>query len=271
MLAFTQSKQINIYNEERLTIIMKCLTYNIQAGVGTKKYVDYVLKAHQQLVSTRAKRQTISRIATLISDYDVVLLQEVDLGGRRNSFENQAQQLQEKSGLTYLVSQTNRVIGNVSMHGNIILSKTPLSLVANEKLPGKTEAKITGRGIVVASSVINNVEYHFANTHFSLGKHEQDLQFKFVAKLLAQFDNVILTGDFNCSPKNLCYQNFIAESGLTAMTNETHMGFPSWKPSKALDHVFISPNLLDFKCRTIKSVLSDHLPIELIDDAVSAD
>lgn len=241
---------------------MKCLSYNIQAGVGTKKYVDYVLKAHQQLVSTNKKRETINQIADLIGEYDVVMLQEVDLGGRRNSFENQAQQLKDKSGLSHLVSQTNRVVGNVSMHGNIILSKTPLTLIADEKLPGKKEAKITGRGIVVASTTINDTQYHFATTHFSLGKNEQDLQFKFVAKLLGQFDNVILTGDFNCTPKNLCYQNFIMESKLTALTNETHIGFPSWKPSKALDHVFVSSNLHNYTCRTVSSGLSDHLPLE---------
>ena len=73
---------------------MKVLTYNIQAGIGTGALRDYVLKAHHQVVDTRKKRKTLDRIGKFISNYDIVCLQEVDLGGRRSGYESQIERLQ---------------------------------------------------------------------------------------------------------------------------------------------------------------------------------
>ena len=54
-------------------------------------------------------------------DYEVVCLQEIELGGLRNGFANQLLQLQELSDFSEAVWQLNRRVGRLSAHGNVYL------------------------------------------------------------------------------------------------------------------------------------------------------
>ncbi len=236
---------------------MRFLTYNIQAAIGTKHYLDYGIKAHKQLIHTKEKSLGLLQIARLIRQYDIVCLQEVDLGGLRSDFNNQAEQLQSLSKHPYMILQTNRTISYLSIHGNAILSHYPLKLMDDIQLPGK----LAGRGVLIAQAHVDNQNYTILNTHLSLGPQDQTEQLNLLQKKLQSYDHVILSGDFNCPLNAPHFKEFIRNSGLQAVTNDQSLSFPSWKPRKALDHIFISPELKAGDCHILPQQFSDHLAV----------
>ena len=127
---------------------MRILSYNIQAAINARSYLSYTYQWHRQFLPGPAKRKTLARIAAYIRDFDLVCLQEIDLGGLRNGFKNHVEQLRELTGFHYHLAQVNRRLGKLSLHGNLILSKRPLREVLNVPLP----SRIPGRGVLAAAT-----------------------------------------------------------------------------------------------------------------------
>lgn len=234
------------------------LSYNIQAGIGTRRPRDYVLLAHKQLFSARSKTANLDQIADYIRPYDIVCLQEVDLGGFRSGFINQAHYLRNQADFPYLATQVNRRVGILSLHGNIILSRRPIIKKKSYVLPGS----VTGRGLLIVE-VGRTDPIIIANTHLSLGAADQRQQFAFIKEKLTGYDRVILSGDFNCIPQSPVLKNFDEGCDLDMVTEHHHHAFPSWKPTKAIDHIFISKSFGPSTCEVGGAYFSDHLPLTL--------
>lgn len=236
---------------------MRFLTYNIQAAIGAKDYWDYGINAHKQVMHTKAKTLELIRIARLIKNYDIVCLQEVDLGGLRSGFNSQAKQLQEYSKHPYMLSQINRRVGKLSLHGNMILSRYPLHLVEDIDLP----SRLPGRGLLIARVEIKNIECTIMNTHLSLSANAQANQFKLIGEKLQNYTNVIVSGDFNCQPTAPHFQAFLKDYHLRSITTENSLTYPSWKPQKALDHIIVSPSVSTWDYEILPQRYSDHLAV----------
>lgn len=176
---------------------MKILSYNIQAAIAADSYLSYITRLHRQFYPCPSKAQTLRHIADYISAFDMVCLQEIDLGGYRNGFQNQVEQFLAQTPFCHYICQTNRVVGKISRHGNLILSKTPLREVANEPLP----SKIKGRGMLAAAVDTPIGEMVVANVHLSLGLSDQLKQIRHIRERLKTHDHVCLMGDFNCPPE----------------------------------------------------------------------
>jgi len=144
---------------------LKLITYNIQAAIGTKAYSQYVTQARLQLFHSKSKMKTLQNISGMISDYDVACLQEVDLGGRRSGFKSQVDEILLASDHEFASVQENRTVGNISRHGNAILSKYPQSDICDLKLPGKR----AGRGAILAK-IDAPQPFYVLNVHLSLGR-----------------------------------------------------------------------------------------------------
>lgn len=238
--------------------MLEFLSYNIQAGIGTLRPRDYVTRAHRQFMPVRPKTDNLDKIADYIRPFDVVCLQEVDLGGFRSGFINQANYLKARANFPYMATQINRRLGRLSLHGNIILSRRNINHIESHILPGS----ITGRGLLTAQLGFDN-PIVIANTHFSLGEADQRLQFEFIKETLSRFDRVILAGDFNCTPDSPVLREFDEGCILDMVTEDYHHAFPSWKPSKAIDHIFISKSFGSSKCEVENVLYSDHLPLSM--------
>lgn len=234
------------------------LSYNIQAGIGTLRPRDYIMRAHRQIFSMSSKTDNLNKIAEYIRSYDVVCLQEVDLGGFRSGYISQAQYLKDQADFPFLATQINRRLGRLSLHGNVILSRRPISHVKSHILP----ASVTGRGLLVVQVGRKN-PIMIANTHFSLGEADQRRQFGFIKEKLGSYDRVILSGDFNCTPESAVLRDFDENCNLDMVTEHYHHAFPSWKPSKAIDHIFVSKSFGPSKCEVGAVRLSDHLPLSM--------
>ena len=238
--------------------MLKFLSYNIQAGIGTQRPGDYLFRAHRQILPVRHKTDNLEHIAILMQPYDVVCLQEVDLGGFRSGYINQADYLKEKSGFPFMVTQVNRRLGRLSVHGNVIYSKQSIIDTESYILPGS----IGGRGLLLAR-IGTSRPIIIANTHLSLGQADQLRQFAFIEATLGHRKRVILSGDFNCSHESRALRAFDDVSDLDMVTEDYHHAFPAWRPEKAIDHIFVSKSFGETHCDVLNVKFSDHLPLSM--------
>lgn len=228
---------------------MRILSYNIQAAIHSTGYLSYGWQWHRQILPNPGKARTLSRIAAFIADYDIVCLQEIELGGLRNGFKSQAEQLLAQTPFTHAVSQTNRRLSHLSLHGNLILAKTPLDTVLDSALPGQ----IRGRGIIA----VRHGGIVIANTHLSLGKVDQHRQLRYIRTALQPHPHVLLVGDLNCEPHSGILR-ILTDHHYRLLSGQTPT-FPSWKPKKALDHALAKG--IRARSEVLPFVGSDHLPL----------
>lgn len=234
---------------------MNLLTWNIQAAIGTGRYRDYLLHAHRQLMHTRSKTTILRDIAREIAPYDLVCLQEVDLGGRRAGFCSQVDLIRSESGHAHVVVQHNRTIPGLSRHGNAILSRWPLAHVQDIKLPGR----LRGRGCLIAD-VMGPVPFRAACLHLSLGAADQGLQLSTVAKALREAEAWAVMGDFNCGAHSPPLHAFCHMTG-GKIAPSPPLTFPSWRPRRDFDHIIVSERLSLDHYRAQPMILSDHLGV----------
>lgn len=235
---------------------MKILSWNIQAGIATTRYAHYITRAYRQLLNTPSKLKSLRQIAEIIADYDVVCLQEVDLGGRRAGFTSQADILAAISGHTFHEVQENRVVRNISRHGNAIFSKYPLQISDDMKLPGK----IGGRGALIARVEHANA-FTIANTHLSLGRIDQALQMSAVSEALPENGRWVLCGDLNMTATSDALTAFKTRHEISG-PDEAPLSYPSWAPRQALDHILCGAAISMSSYAAVDVIKSDHLPLE---------
>jgi endonuclease/exonuclease/phosphatase family metal-dependent hydrolase len=231
------------------------LTWNIQAAIGTRRYRDYLLHAHRQVIDTPAKAHTLHRIAAAIAPFDVVCLQEVDLGGRRAGYRSQIEAIAALSGHAHVLFQQNRVVPGISRHGNAIVSHWPLTLVRDMKLPGR----IAGRGCLIAD-MAGPIGLRIACLHLSLGASAQTLQLTAIADALRDAPAWVAMGDFNCRADSAPLAAFGEHSG-GRLPLPAPATYPSWQPRRDYDHIVGSRDLPLGPAQSEAVTLSDHLPV----------
>lgn len=238
----------------RMLTKMKLLSYNIQACIGSRHYSDYLFGIRQQIAHSPAKDRTLKKIGRFISGFDIVCLQELDLGGRRGGFSSQYDALKKISGFQFGASQTTRVIPGISQHGNAIFSRYPIDEVEEYRLPGR----MRGRGLLVCT-----IQGHtIANTHLSLYAKMQVRQLELIREVLHGRTKTILAGDFNCRSTRPWIQNFANMSEMNLITGNSTNTYPSWKPNADIDHIFASRSISYRKAEVLNVRLSDHLPVQ---------
>jgi len=232
------------------------LTWNIQAGIGTARFRDYLLHAHRQVIHTRSKTTALRRIAEAIAPYDVVCLQEIDLGGRRAGFASQVDAIAAGSGHAHVAVQENRVIPGVSRHGNAIFSHWPLHLVCDMKLPGR----VPGRGAVIVD-VAGPEPLRVACLHLSLGGPAQHAQLGAIAEVLRDAPAWAALGDFNCGAHSAAIRAFCEATGAHPPLSSPAT-YPAWRPRRDFDHILSNVPLSHYRAEPKR--LSDHLPVSAL-------
>jgi len=238
---------------------IKILTYNIQAGIGTTSFGQYLLKIHHQLFDSVAKAHTLSRIGKFVSEYDIVCLQEVDLGGRRSGYSNQVERIAELSGHQHISVQENRVVGKISRHGNAVISSLALDEFSDVKLPGSKP----GRGAVISRVTASPHPLYIVNVHLSLGLADQMKQVAHIAQCVPNGSHVIICGDFNCSSTSEPIKFLERALDLKCRTQPKDKSYPSWKPRRDFDHILSSISLASDSATVQPVLYSDHRPVSL--------
>lgn len=237
---------------------MRLLTWNIQAAIGTGRYRDYFLRAHLQLVHAPSKTAILESIAQEIAPYDVVCLQEVDLGGRRAGHRSQVDDIAALSGHDHVAVQENRRIPGISRHGNAILSRWPLARVRDLKLPGR----LAGRGCLVVD-VEGRHALRIVCLHLSLGRTDQSLQLAAVARALRGAPAWAAMGDFNCGSRSAPLETF-CEATQAHLHRPAPPTFPAWRPRWDYDHIVTGGALSVTHYQCGPATFSDHRPVSAV-------
>ncbi|HRC72172.1 MAG TPA: endonuclease/exonuclease/phosphatase family protein [Candidatus Competibacter sp.] len=238
---------------------LRLLSYNIQSGLSTSKYSEYVTRSWKHVVPVPSRMLNLDRIARLLSDYDIVGLQEVDAGSLRSGFVNQVKYLADNAGFSYVFDQSNRKIGMISQHGNALLSRVQPAAITEYKLPGL----IPGRGVLEVRFGAGANALHVLILHMALGRRGRLRQFEFVAELVREYGHVILMGDLNCGSDSPEMKALLEAARLHDPSPGLYT-FPSWQPDRQLDHILVSSSITVERVKVLEEhTYSDHLPIAM--------
>jgi len=237
---------------------LRLLSYNVQTGIATRSFSSYLTHSWKHVFPHGERINNLNDIASLIQNYDVVGLQEVDAGSLRSGFINQTEYLALRAGFPVWHDRTNRSLGKLAQHSMGILSRYSAETVTDHKLPGM----IPGRGVMVLKFGKGKNAITLVMMHMALGKRARRAQFEFVSVLVEDCPNVILMGDFNCEPDSAEMQWLTTNTKLTVPMEGLNT-FPSWNPLKHIDHFLVTPSIEIEEIKVLNYPLSDHLPISM--------
>ena len=242
-----------------LPLHLKLLSFNIQAGIRTERYHEYLTRGWRQLVHDPGRLPNLDRIGDVLRGFDVVALQEVDAGSLRSGFTNQVAWLARRAGLPFWYAQRNRRLGRLAQHGNGLLAcREPQDLV-DHPLPS---TMIPGRGAIVAHFPCEDGRVlTLLCAHLSLGPRSREKQLAWLAEQAAAAERVILMGDLNCSLADLLAHSPLADADLRPAAARAQPTYPSWRPRLDLDHVLVSRDVRVEAVQPILCQFSDHLPL----------
>jgi endonuclease/exonuclease/phosphatase family metal-dependent hydrolase len=235
---------------------LRLLSYNIQTGISTTGYREYPMQFWKHFLPDSRRSANLDKIGQVLENYDIVGLQETDGGSLRSQFVNQTGYLAERAGFDHWEDLENRRIGNLARHSLGLLSRYPIHHVREHRLPGA----IPGRGAL--SAVIGEGRYPLTIVifHLALGKRARLAQIEYLASIAMGRRHVILMGDANCLPESDEIGRFVDLTGYR-LPESRHVTYPSWNPSRKLDHILVSPGLTVETVEVLRHPYSDHLPI----------
>ncbi len=235
---------------------LRLLSFNIQVGISTGKYRQYLTNGWKHLLPHEARADNLRLIGDLVADYDVVALQEVDTGSLRSGFVNQVEYLAYRGNFPYWYAQLNRDLGPIAQHGNGLLSRLEPGELEDHKLPGR----FAGRGAIVSRLRFGGVDVLVVLLHLSLGERSRHQQLSYVRGLIEDEAHVVVMGDMNSHLTGLLFDSPLADTSLMPAA-DSKPTYPSWRPALTLDHVLVTPSLTIRSCDVLDCNLSDHRPV----------
>lgn len=236
---------------------LNLLSFNIQAGMETQYYRDYITKSWKHLLPLKERVANLNLIAGLISNYDVVGLQEVDSGSIRSGFLDQTEYLANRANFPWWYRQVNRNMGKIAQHSNGVLSQVYPERVDEHKLPG-----LRGRGAVLIEYKTNSDPLIVCVMHLALGKRARARQMAYMSDLVSEHPFLVVMGDFNCGLDSPELNHLVDKTHLSLPAKEVKT-FPSWKPRRKYDHILVSDKLKFSEPRVLGPTHSDHLPVSI--------
>jgi len=209
---------------------LKLLSYNVQVGIPTKRYRQYITNSWRHILPFQERRGNLDRIADFITDFDIVGLLELDAGSIRSEFIHQPNYIAERAQLPYVYTRTNRDMG------------------------------IPGRGAL---------EVHFGDasdplvvvlSHLSLSRRTRARQLAYLSEIVKPYKHAVVMGDFNAHVNSAEFSSFFSNTDF-GRPAESQLTFPSWKPSRSLDHILTSAEVRQSQHEVFGVDYSDHLPV----------
>jgi len=242
---------------QELPQTLRILSYNIQVGVDTQAYRDYLTKGWRHVFPHRERMVNLNRIAAILAGYDMVSLQEVDAGSLRSGFLDITEYLAHRAGYPHWYRQVNRNIGPLARHSNGFLSHYPPTQVVYHKLPGGP-----GRGAMLIDYGEPPHGLRLCSLHLALGRRARAKQLEYVGELIRDSQHMVVMGDLNASCDSVEVRSFLQDAGLREPACD-QATFPSWRPVRRIDHILVSASLQVREAKVLNYPLSDHLPISV--------
>lgn len=246
---------------------LRLLSFNIQVGISTERYRHYLTRSWQHLLPHNGRAGNLQKIGSLISDFDLVALQEVDGGSLRSGYVNQVEHLAQLGAFPYWYQQLNRNLGRFAQHSNGVLSRLKPQLLEDHPLPGPA-----GRGAILVRFGEGEDALIVVMMHLALGAKTRALQLGYIRELIGGYRHQVLMGDMNTHATDLLEHSPLRDLSLIAPQVEAT--FPSWRPQRCLDHILLSPSLTLERVEVLAQPISDHLPVAVeirLPDALTVD
>jgi len=234
---------------------LQLLSCNILAGGSVRRYRDYVTHSWKHVLPT-GKRANLDVLARVIGEFDLVALQEADAGSLRSGFLNQTQYLAEAAQFPYWSHQPNRRVSRLATSSNGLLARMQPDEVLDYPLPGR----IRGRGVLWSRFGEGDDALIVMIAHLALGPAARMRQLGFIAELVGHHPNVVLMGDLNTPSMSAELKMLYARTALQP-PHESPATFPSWRPTRAIDHILVSSSIEVEKRWALPHPVSDHLPV----------
>lgn len=232
------------------------LNFNMQVGLHTRHYGDYLTRAWRHVLPGPGMRATLDRIAELTRPYDIVALQEGDAGSLRTLGRNQIEYLAHRADFPYFGFTVTRDLRPITQHCLGYLSRISPRDVNEFRLPSLVPGR---RALKIAfGAEAGGLEVMIA--HLSLSARARHRQLGYICEHLPQDRPVVLLGDLNCEPEELLRHPGLRESGL-AVSQDSPASFPSWRPHRRINHVLVSPQIQVYRMEVLPRTTSDHLPL----------
>lgn len=246
---------------------LRLLSFNIQVGISTERYRHYLTRSWQHLLPHNGRAGNLQKIGKLLSDFDLVALQEADGGSLRSGFVNQVEHLAQLGAFPYWYQQLNRNLGRFAQHSNGVLSRLKPQLLEDHPLPGPA-----GRGAILVRFGEGEDALIVVMMHLALGAKTRALQLGYIRELIGGYRHQVLMGDMNTHAADLLEHSPLRDLGLVAPQVEAT--FPSWRPQRCLDHILLSSSLTVERVEVLAQPISDHLPVAVeirLPDALTVD
>ncbi len=227
------------YNENTITV----MSFNVGRCQTYPDYTDINCNAMAQVIDA--------------CEPDFVCLNEI-YGG--NIFENQVKKLAKLTKLKYYF-MADAIIYDNKPFGNAIISRIPIVSAENIPVPDpevKTGTEYYETRCILKAKLQNGVTV--LATHVGLNDDEKINSVNTVLSNLEN-DKCILAGDFNMNPDNPMLNLIYDKMTDTAICfKDELMSFPSDKPDRRLDYIFVSKDLNVIGADIPAMVVSDHRP-----------
>ncbi|BBH43609.1 endonuclease/exonuclease/phosphatase family protein [Pseudomonas sp. KU43P] len=246
---------------------LRLLSFNIQVGISTERYRHYLTRSWQHLLPHIGRAGNLQKIGDLLSDFDLVALQEADGGSLRSGYVNQVEHLAHLGAFPYWYQQLNRNLGRFAQHSNGVLSRLKPQLLEDHPLPGPA-----GRGAILVRFGEGEDALIVVMMHLALGAKTRARQLAYIRELIGGYRHQVLMGDMNTHATDLLDHSPLRDLGLIAPQVEAT--FPSWRPQRCLDHILLSSSLTLERVEVLAQPISDHLPVAVeirLPDALTVD
>jgi len=237
---------------------LRLLSYNIQIGITTRRYRQYLTHSWKHVLHHPQRFNNLDRIAQLMSEYDLVGVQEADAGSARSGFVNITEYLANAGGFPYWDDQTNRRIGQFAKHSLGVLSRYKPSGITEHKLPGR----LPGRGAMAVRFGDGEESLVVLIVHLALSRRGRLSQLDYLGDLINDYRHVVLMGDMNCRSDSEEMELLVNKPLMSEPLHGLHT-FPSWRPKRNIDHILVTPTVEVGRAEVLNYPLSDHLPISM--------
>lgn len=236
--------------------VFRLVSYNIQVGIRTSRYREYVTGGWKHLLPHHGRLRTLASIADQIRGYDLVAIQEADAGSLRTGFISQTEYLARRAGYPWWTERTNRRLGRLAQHAIGAVARVRPHDVTPLALPGR----LPGRGALMLRFGAGPNPLTVVVLHLSLGRQTRRQQLDFVAELIAGAPHAVVMGDFNARHGAPEMKRLFARTQLVEPVERLNT-WPAWNPLHSLDHILATPDLCIERVHVLDEGASDHLPI----------
>ncbi len=224
---------------------MKVMSFNTQHCLDyTERRIDF------QLMADAIKE----------CNADIVGLNEMRGEGTHPEYTAQTEKLSELTGMEHYFFAKAIELAH-GPYGNAFLSKIPIVKMENIPIPDPNPRKYSGyyeTRCLIKVLLENGVTVLV--THFGLNRDEQE---NAVATVLENLEEkkCILMGDFNLLPESDVLLPIRERMKDTAdIFSSPLLSFPSDKPDRKIDYIFVSPDIEVVSADIPEIVASDHRP-----------